>query len=370
MMRFNFPGAVPAALVLLCGGAAFAVEAELPTRSVKLAPVGVGDVVEAVELVGELQGIEEVRVFAQVPERIRRLAVKEGDPVKAGDLLVVMTGDMQTQGVLQAQAALDAALVGRDGVQDTLKRTRGLVKAGAITASQLEQVESQARGADAQVRQATAAVGLASAQRSRMAITSPIDGVVSGLNLREGDLAAPGFPILTVVRTDRLKAMLRVPERHFLKVALGMPVRLSPLARPDVSVATTLALKSPVVDRLTRTGLVEVYLDNQAGQLVAGSAVRATIELSRKKDAVLVPASALLFTTETERTGRAIAFVAEGTLAKKRDVKIASRQGGSLEVVEGLAPGEKLVVLGGHLLRDGNPIRVEEPNPAKPGDAK
>jgi RND family efflux transporter MFP subunit len=330
----------------------------LPVRTVEVAPVGTGEVVEAVRLVGDLQGIEEVRVFAQVPERIRTFAVKEGQAVRPGDVLATLWSDLQNEGVNQAEAALEAALTQRDAAQDNLKRVKGMAEAGSAPQAQLEMALTQMRGAEAQVRQATAMVGSASAQKDRTLVRAPIRGVVTQVMLREGDLAGMGMPIMTLVRPDRLKAVLRVPERDFFQVREGMPVRIEPLGRAGLVADGKVSLKGPVVDRLTRTGLVEVVLENADGKFTAGSAVRASIELLRRPDVVLVPAGAVLFTADTERTRQALAFVAEGTVARRREVTVGWREGDRLEIVKGLSKGEQLVVQGAHLLRDANPLKI------------
>lgn len=330
------------------------------TRTVRVAPVELGEVVESVELVGELQGMEEVRVSTVMPERILSLTVREGDQVKAGQVLATLQGDLQSEGLNQAQAGLEAAKANRDAVEDNLRRTRALVEAGSAAPVQLEGLEAQARAAAAQVRQAEAAVAQASAQRSRTAIRSPMSGVVATLHLREGDLAGAGMPVVTVVKADRLKAVLRVPERSFLRIREGMPATIAPLAVPEQQVQGKVTLKGPVVDRMTRTGLVEVHLDNAEGRLVAGSAIRATVELGRRGGVALVPAEAVLLESDTERTGRATAFVSAGGKAQRRTLRVGARQRDRLEVLEGLAAGEQLVVQGAHFLRDGNPIALAE----------
>ncbi len=331
---------------------------EIPVRAVRVVQVGTGDLVESVSLVGELQGIEEVRVFAQVADRIRTLVVKEGDIVKGGDVLATVNADIHSSAVNQAQAAMEAAIANRDAVHDNLERTRQLAAAGSASRSQLQTLEAQARAAEAQVRQATAGLGQASAQRSRTVIRAPISGVVSQINLREGDLAAPGAPIMTIVRDHRLKAVFRAPERDFLRITEGMNVKVRLLANDATSVDAKVSLRGPVVDRMTRTGLVEVHIDNAEHRLMAGAAVRGTIELSRRPDVVLVPAEAIMLSGETERTGRATAFLTDGKVAKRRDVKVGVRQDGAIEIVEGLSRGDSLIVQGAHFLRDENPIRV------------
>lgn len=343
-------------------------EDELPVRTIRAAPVELGTRTEHVDVIGELEGIEEVRIYAQVAERIRTLAVREGGRVKKGDLLATVVGDLQSEAVHQSQAGLEAAIANRDAILDNLKRTRVLVQGGAGTAGQLEALEAQARAAEAQVRQASSALGSASAQKSRTVIRSPIEGVVSQIALQAGDMAAPGTPIMTVVRGDRLKAVLRVSEREFYRVKEGMPVRISSLASPDLFADASVSLKGPVVDRLTRTGLLEVELENTEGRLLAGSAIRAKIEVAREENVVLVPAEAVLLSGETERTGMGMAFITDGKTASRRDVKIGARQGDKLQILEGLKPGEQLVVQGAHFLRDSNPIRLADD--VKPVEAR
>jgi len=122
-------------------------------------------------------------------------------------------------------------------------------------------------------------------------------------------------------------------------------------------------LRGPIVDRITRTGLVEVHLPNPERLLLAGSTIRVSIEIARRTGVVLVPAEAVLLTGETERSGLATVFVAEGDQARRREITVGVRQGNRFEVIRGLDPGEQLIVRGAHLLRDGNPItrQVREP---------
>ena len=338
---------------------------DIPSRPVRVQPVQTGEIIERFEVTGELQGIEEVRVFAQVPERIRTLAVKEGDTVRQGDLLATVLSDLQSEGVRQAQAMLDAALANRDALQDNVRRTRTLVEGGGGARGQLETLEAQARAADAQVRQAAAAVGQASLQQSRTIIRSPISGKVAQVNFRLGDMATPTMPLMTIVRDDSLKAVLRVPERDFLRVREGLTARISPLATPDVVVEGKVTIKGPMVDRLTRTGLVEILLENSSRRLLAGSAIRAAVEVNRRPGVVLVPAEAVILSGETERTGRAVAFVADGQRALRRDVKVGVRQADQIEVTEGLKAGEQLVVQGAQFLRDQNPIKLQDEGESK-----
>lgn len=340
------------------------VKAEIAVRAIKTQVVQTEDLVRTVEVVGTLEGEQEVRVFSQVPERIVSLPVKEGQLIRKGQVLAVLLAQMQDEGLKQAQAALETVTANRDVLLDQLKRTRALVEAGALPRSQLETMEKQLAASEAQIRQVATGLSAASVQRDRTVITAPMTGVVAQLNVREGDMALPSIPLLTVVKADSLKATFMVPEREFLNVEVGMPVDVELLGKKELRVQGRVGLKAPVVDRMTRTGRVEIHIANGEGRIPPGAAVRGRIEIERHANVVLVPARAVLLGLETDRTGMAHAFVVEGDLARKREVQIGARQGPMLEIRKGLKPGERLVVLGQHLLRDNNPVRVmDTPQP-------
>ncbi len=186
--------------------------------TVQAAPAAEGTVLDTVEVLGEFQGREEIRVFATVPDRIRELLVKEGDRVKAGDVLLTVWNDLQGGAVAQAQAGQAAASVGAKAAHDNLVRMRKLAADGVIPPAQLEAAEAQANAAAAQVRAASTGVGMAGLQKDRTVVRAPIDGVVTSLAVKAGDMAGAGMPLLTLVQPDRLKAVLKVPERSFLKL--------------------------------------------------------------------------------------------------------------------------------------------------------
>jgi len=343
-----------------CGSqaAAAADAASKNVRTVSTRLVRSGDAVRRISAVGALEGELEVAVLPRVPERIKTLRIEEGQQVHKGQVLAILSSDLQSRSVDQANAAVSAAEASRDALAQEVERTRKLVQAGAVAPTQLSSLESQLRTSQAQTKQMSAGLSLAAAQRQQAVITAPISGTVANLILREGDMASPSQPLCTLVQGQRLKAVFQVPERDFLQVRPGMPVAVSPLGNAELAVEATVSLRGPVVDRRSRSGRVEISLDNADGALLPGTAVRASIELERRADAILVPASAVLLTADTERSGAAFVFVAEGDVARRRSVQLGARQNGSLEIRSGLDAGELLVVRGQHLLRDGQRLRI------------
>src|SRR5690606_34397177 len=192
--------------------------AEAPPRLVVTEPVRVEDAVERVVILGDVRGEQEVRVFAQVLERIRVLHVQEGDRVSAGDPIATLQADLQASGLAQAGAALAAAEAGHDQLRADLARISRLVDQGAMPRSQLETLEAQVRTSEAQVAQLRAARRTAGEQRSRTVVRAPIDGVIALLSVEQGDMVTTAAPICSVVRMERVELHLRVTEQDFVRI--------------------------------------------------------------------------------------------------------------------------------------------------------
>ncbi len=335
-------------------------ESEPPARLVVTERVTREDAVDRVEILGDVHGEQEVRVFAQVPERIRVLHVQEGDRVSAGDPIVTLTADLQSSGVHQADAALSAAEAARDQLRADISRLGRLVEQGAMPRSQLEQLEAQLRTSDAQVLQVSAARRSAGEQRDRTVVRAPIDGTIALLNVQQGDMVAPTMPICALVQAERIIVKLRVTEQDYVRIRDGMSVEVHPPALPDVSRRGTVTRISPVLDPLTRTASVDVQVANEDGALRPGMVAQAGIELDRREGIVLAPSRALVLSSRTDTEREAAIFVYERrtSAARRRTLRLGRRYGQRVEVQEGLSGDEEVVVVGQHLLRDGASVRT------------
>ncbi len=355
-------------LAIAVAGCAKAPErADERARLVVTEPAVVDDAVDRIAILGDVHGEQEVRVFAQVPERIRVLHVREGDAIHAGDPIVTLDADLQSSGLMQADAALTAAEVAREQAQADLERTRQLVDRGVLAQAQLEAASARVRSGEAQVRQLDAARRSAGAQRARTVVRAPIDGTVALLSVSQGDMTAPSMPICTLVQTARVLVELQVTEQDYVRIREGMPVEVRAPALPDVVRQGTVSRVSPVLDRMTRTAEVEVLVDNADGVLRPGMVADVGIELSRRPGAVMAPSRALVLgpRTDTEREASVFVFDREAGVAHRRTVRLGQRFERRVEILEGLEGDEDLVVEGQHLLRDGASVRTREDDEAQ-----
>lgn len=312
--------------------------------------------------VGDIEGDAEIRVYSPIPDRIVALTVKEGDRVKAGQVMATVRSGVLRQGVKQAASGVDAARAQRAALEDQMTRMKKLESSGAVTSSQLLAVESQFAAAEAQVRQLEAMLGQARQRRGDAVIKAPIDGVVGQVFMKVGDMAVPQIPVCTVVDMDLVRVKVRVPETDLPWLAPGMPVELTVAVTNGDPIRGVVSRVSPVLDRLSRTATMEVDLVNKDHSLKPGMLARIRVQVEQRENVVVAPKSAL--TVTGERKGDKTLFravVANGDKAEERRVVLGLEEGDLVEVVEGLAAGDRLIVKGQHMLADGDTIHGAKP---------
>jgi membrane fusion protein (multidrug efflux system) len=365
-LRSTLPPLLVAAALVGCGS-----DEEEPetARLVEVAESFSTDAVDRLTLLGDIHGEVEVRVFAQLPERVQRVHVENGQAVTEGEPIVTLEADLPTSEVGQANAVLLAAEASRDQIAADLERIRGLVERNVLPTSRLETLQTQLRSAEAQVEQLRSARRAAGQRRDRTVVRAPTDGVVALLAVEDGDMVSPQMPVCAVVQMDRVDIELSVVESDYVQLEEGMEVTVTPPSLPDVTRTGTVARISPVLDPITRTATVEVSLDNADHVLRPGMVAEVAIELARRPDVTMVPARAVLMTTRTDTEREGYVFVVEDDTAHRRTVTLGRRYDELMEISEGLAVGEQVVVMGQHMLRDGAKVRVREAE-TEPGPAQ
>ena len=334
-------------------------EAAEPGRAIQTARVERDDIVDVASNVGRVEAQRQARVNAELPERIASVHVTLGQTVKQGDPLVTLSGEIQAAGLGQASSALEAARASLELAKSQADRVAVLFEAGTASRADLEAARSQRDAAAAQVGQLSASRTQAAVQRARSVVRAPFDGIVAMLDANEGDLAQPGRALAVVVQPGPMKVLLDVPERDFDGIEAGQPAKVASLAHPDRPVDGVVVGVGQLIDPMTRTGRVEVRIPD-GGALLAGAAVRASIETQRRPDALVVPVAAVQLANDFQKSRKATVYrVGEG-FASAAEVVLGERLGERYEVVDGLDEGDVIATLGSHLLRDGAPVRVVE----------
>ncbi len=185
-------------------------------------------------------------------------------------------------------------------------------------------------------------------------VKSKTSGTVTAVPSVSGNQVSVQSVIAQVGYLDRLEIEIKVPERYLAFLKPGMSAWISSRAYPDDEQSARVTEVSPVVDPRSRTVLVTLVPDSTE-KLRPGQAVSVNLVLETKKDALSVSSSAL-----TERRDGVGVFVANGDKASWRLVTTGLNDAGSIEVIEGLNPGDKVIVAGIQELTDGSLIRVQE----------
>jgi RND family efflux transporter MFP subunit len=357
-----------------CAASSSAAEPDAGRAEVRVAVQEVGRraIEQELRLTGDLMGEVEVRVFSTIPDRIVTLRAEEGQAVREGDVLAIIRADALSQGVQQALGGVGAATAQVDGLRDTLARQRRLLASGVVTQAQVDATEIQLRAAENQLSQLDATAASARTRRSDATVRAPISAIVGQVFVEEGDLAAPGIPICTLVQMDRVEVQVQVSERDLGLVRPGLEAEVRVATLPGRVFRAPISRISPVVDRLSRTAAVRVMLDNPDHLLMPGSLAEVRVVVDRHEDAVVVPQYALVLDDESGPGGAAqfSVYVLEGERARERRVQVGFYERDEVEVVEGLEAGERLVVQGQHLLRDGSRVTVAGDGERQGGESR
>ena len=198
-----------------------------PSLPVNVATVTWSRVVQTVHVLGTVRGADEVPVAAQVTARVMRVPVREGDRVKAGQLLTQLD-PRQFQDVVTAdQAALAAAKVAHRVEQAITERYRKLYAVQAISLERWQNSQAAAATALAQLITARERLHEAETQLGYCRITAPMDGVVARRLVDPGDLALPGKPLLEFVRQNTVRVRAELPPGDWTRLQVGQPVTLT-----------------------------------------------------------------------------------------------------------------------------------------------
>lgn len=287
--------------------------------------------------------------------RVVEVAVEEGDRVRRGQLLARLEDSVLKAQRDAAEAAVQEAEAALRVARQDLVRSEELSR-GQIAARQtLEQREAAARQAEARLVASRARRDEAAARLAQTRVVAPTDGTVSRRTALLGAVAPAGQEMARLIREDRLELDARVPELDLAAVRAGQRVRV---AHGDRTVEAQVRAVAPTVSPETRLGTVHVALPPDSG-LRPGMFARAEI-LSEAALTLVVPQEAVVF-----RDGRPAVFVVSGDRVALRPLAAGRRRDGAVEVLEGLAPGERVVVAGAGFLSDGDRVRLA----GAPGDA-
>ena len=305
---------------------------------VEVAKVAVREIVVDVSAVGTLVSNGSVILRPEVAGRVAAIRFQDGLAAKKGDVLVELDAAVQSAEARQARAELSLAEANANRVEDLFARQFVSGSARDEAVSRLEV--------------ARANVALAQARLERTRIRAPFDGIVGIRKVNVGDYVRDGDALINIEDIAVLKLDFRLPELYLARLKPGQKLEVTCDVFPGETFPAEVEAIDPLVDADGRAVLLRARLANDEGRLRPGVFARVRLIVERRNNVVLVPEAALIpMPGQTQYV-----FQIMDGVARQVGVKTGIRRAAEVEIVEGLAPGDLVVVAGQFKLRDGTPV--------------
>jgi membrane fusion protein (multidrug efflux system) len=316
--------------------AAAAAAKAVPVRVQRLEP---RDFVDYLRVTGTVLARSKVNVVAEEGGILKQVIIDKGNTAKAGAALAVLDNPVLVAGRDQAAAALKQA-----ELDQTTKKALYDKKAIA---------ENEYLFSNYSLEAARAAYSLVQARVDKLTLRTPISGIVNRRYYDLGAYVTPMTPAFEVIDIERLRVRAGVAERFIGDVGLGTPVEVTFDAFPDVKVTAPVTYVSRDIDPQSRTFDIELEFDNPGRRIAPAMAANLRVRYQSLHDRIVIPLDALI-----EGPNGWYVFVDQGGRAKRVDVQQLSVSGSEV-LVEGLAPGQNLVVSGQRSLSEGDPLELK-----------
>lgn len=325
-----------------------------PPVKVALASVERRVVPRVFDGVGELEAGRQVQVAAEAAGRITRIAFESGQQVQQGQLLVQLNDAVEQAELIRLKAQLRNAEI-------LHARARKLVERNVASQEQLDNAVAARDMALGAVRQTQALI-------DQKAIRAPFSGQLGIRRVHLGQYLGVAEPVASLVDARTLKSNFSLDESTSPELKLGQPLEVLVDAYPGRSFPARISAIDPLIGK-SRTVQVQALLDNPEGLLAAG--MFASIRVSRKADApsLSVPETAVTYTAYGDTVFVAHQDGDRPLSAKRVSVRIGERWDGRVEILQGLAEGDRVVTSGQINLSDGmavEPVKEDTLSSATP----
>ncbi|WP_082015985.1 efflux RND transporter periplasmic adaptor subunit [Aureimonas altamirensis] len=297
---------------------------------------------DRLRVIGTGQAVSTVAIHPDASGLITEVRFRSGDRVQQGQVLAVLQSDAETVAVERARIALEAA-------QDQVRRYRALLNSNSITSVQFDEVRRAAEAAALDLRAAEIAL-------DDRRIVAPIGGIVGLVTIEPGSYVSSDTLVATVDDRTKLKVMISVPEAFVPEIAIGHAVTATPTTRTGRTYDGEITALDNRIDETSRTLRAEATVDNSSDILRPGMSFTVDIAFNGQ-DYLSVDALAI----QWERAGPFVWTVDDGQARKARIEIIERNVDRVLVASQSLVAGQPVVIEGVQQLREGSPVRVNDP---------
>jgi RND family efflux transporter MFP subunit len=324
--------------------------AAIPVQVLEIAPKRIADTSEYLAV---LKSRHSATINPQVEGQVTKILVKSGDRVQAGDPLLQIDPMKQEAMVSGQDAARAAQEANVRYAKISLDRAQKLFDAGVISKQDFDNAQTSYDAAVSQLKSLEEQVQQQKVELHYYRVSAPMDGIVGDIPVRVGDRVTVSTLLTTVDEPGALEAYVYVPGARARELRLGLPVKLTD-GQGVVQAETQITFVSPQVDPETQAVLAKAAVGNTRANLRIAQQVRAQVTWGSREGQV-VPVLAV-----QRINGQFFAFIAakegNGTVARAKLLKLGEIIGNDYPVLDGLKPGDHLIVSGLQFLEDGAPV--------------
>lgn len=295
--------------------------------------------VHYIQVQGVVDSDRSIRVSSEIGGQIKHLYVKNGQFVNAGATIAKVDDVLIRKGLAELEQTLDFVKINYEKQKQLWEKKVGTEIEFLSAKNQYESLLRKKESLEEQLAKTT--------------IKAPISGVVDNIFLKEGEMSAPGVPILQIVNGGDVKLVADVPETYSASIKRGTTVTVH-FPALNKTLQSTVINVGEVINPSDRSFKVEIALSN-AEKLFKPNML-ATVEIKdyEKKDAVVIPRNAIMKGEEQE-----FVFITQNNIAKKIAIKTGMNYQGETEVLSGLNGTEQLITVGFQDLADGQKVDIK-----------
>ncbi len=287
-----------------------------------------------------IEALREVEIVARVNGLLQRMLVEEGDIVASGQVLAELVKSEFKISLQENKARLE-------NNRNLFERSKQMIEQQLTSQEELDRAEFNYETAFAQYERAQLNLQYAT-------ITAPFSGVITQRLVEQGGMIRLNTVLFQLADTDKLRIRLYVPEKEMGRIFVGNPARIESEMLPGEYFGGVVEMIAPVVDPATGTIKVTVQVTKGQEKLKPGMFCSVYILIETHKEALVINRRALIPETEVPE----VFIIDDSMVVHRRQLKIGITQGDTLEVLEGLREGERVVLVGQESLNEGTPVRI------------
>lgn len=332
-------GAISKQSKIIAANKAAEVKDEKPPVNAVTFLIAPSTITDRINLPGSVAPWTRLNLMSKIGGSVTEVLVTEGDEVKKGDILARIEDTDYRISVDRAKAAYKLAVA-------EFKRDQSIYDKGVIPTSTLEANKTTMQTAKADLENAQLML-------SRTTVTAPMAGVIRKMDAKVGLQLSAGDPIAEILEINRMKAIIGIPESDVTAVRKLNNVELTVQALGEKKITARKHFLSPSPETSARLYNLELEIDNQDGDIFAGMFIRADVVKKRFENSLAIP-----FYSVISRNDEQFVFVDENGVAKKRHVSLGIMEKWLVQVIDGLNPGDKVLVEGHRDVEDNQKIKV------------